>query len=55
MVSYPSIGEAKIIGIVLNHIHWVNKTGEFGITMEIKNIMSRLWFGCPFNTPSMDF
>ena len=36
------IGEAKIIGIVmLNHIHWVNKTGEFGITIGDKEFQGK--------------
>lgn len=36
------IGETKIIGIVmLNHIHWVNKTGEFGITIGEKKYQGK--------------
>lgn len=36
------IGETKIIGIVmLNHIHWVNKTGEFGITIGEKEFLGK--------------
>ena len=48
------IGEAKIIGIVmLNHIHWVNKTGEFGITIGDKEYHGKGYGSDAFNTPSI--
>lgn len=35
-------GRTKIIGIVmLNHINWVNKTGEFGITIGNKEFQGK--------------